>query len=361
MNKKMLTLAMAAALTAPTVAHAVKYKLSGQINRAMTVDYDGQDSDVQFIDNSSSGTRWRMRGSEDIGNGWKVGFNWEWQVQSNAAGGPIGSGDLPVTQDFRKAEVWFSGNWGKFALGQGDGAGNGTTEIDLSDTWNVAYYGRESFGGAIQWRTGGGAGITAGGATTGNLAPAALTHGATFSEYDAFSRYDRVRYDTPSLGPVILSVSAGQTNKYEGAARWNQGLGGGQVSAGLFCGRWNGGGVKNRYGGSLSYLFSFGTNITIAGASNEPSAAASSTGKTWYVKVGHKWGNNAASIGYGQSKDVTPGFSDDGFNIGFNHNIPKAKVDLYAGYSFNQLDTPTAVASVDDIQVFVVGTKLKFD
>ena len=149
MNKKMLTLAVAAAMAAPTVSHAVKYKLSGQINRAMTVMDDGHNSDVQFIDNSSSGTRWRMKGSEDIGNGQKVGFNWEWQAQSNKAGGPIHSPDTGFAQDLRKAEVWFSGGWGKFSFGQGDGAGNGTTETDLSDTWNVAYSGRTSFGGSV--------------------------------------------------------------------------------------------------------------------------------------------------------------------------------------------------------------------
>ena len=94
---------------------------------------------------------------------------------------------------------------------------------------------------------------------------------------------------------------------------------------------------------------------------NEPSAAGADTARNWYVKVGHKWGNNAASIGYGESKDVIAGFNDKGFNIGFNHNIPKAKVDLYAGYHFNELATPSTVASVDDIQAFVLGTKLKFD
>ena len=360
MNKKMLTMAVAAALAAPTVSHAVKYKLSGQINRAMTVMDDGINSDVQFIDNSSSGTRWRMKGSEDIGNGNKVGFNWEWQAQSNKAGGPIGSPDTGFAQDLRKAEVWFSGSWGKFSFGQGDGAGNGTTEHDLSDTWNVNYSGRTSFAGSVAWRTGAGAEITAGG-TTAAGAGAGLTHGATFSAYDAFSRYDRIRYDSPALGPVTLSVSAGQTDKYEGAARWSQGLGGGQISAGLFYGKWNGGGVKARYGGSVAYLFSFGTNLLVSFGGNEPTASGSPKAKTWYFKAGHKWGNNAVSLGYGESEDVVDGFNDKGFNIGFNHNIPKAKVDLYAGYHFNQLDTPTTVASVDDIQAFVIGTKLKFD
>ena len=54
-------------------------------------------------------------------------------------------------------------------------------------------------------------------------------------------------------------------------------------------------------------------------------------------------------------------YNDRGFNAGYNYNIPKAKVDLYAGYHFNQLDTPDLVADVDDIQAFVLGTKLKFD
>jgi predicted porin len=353
-------MAVAAALAAPTVSHAVKYKLSGQINRAMTAMDDGHNSDIQFIDNSSSGTRWRMKGSEDIGNGQKVGFNWEWQAQSNKAGGPIGSPDTGFAQDLRKAEVWFSGGWGKFSFGQGDGAGNGTTEHDLSDTWNVAYSGRTSFAGSVAWRCSG----TAGGCDGTNLTTggAALTHGDTFSAWDAFSRYDRVRYDSPALGPVTLSVSAGAVDKYEGAARWSQGLGGGQISAGLFYGKWNGDGVKNRYGGSIAYLFSFGTNLLVSVGGNEPTAAGSPKATTWYFKVGHKWGNNAASIGYGESEDVNAdGFNDKGFNIGFNHNIPKAKVDLYAGYHFNQLDTPTTVASVDDIQAFVIGTKLKFD
>jgi hypothetical protein len=257
----------------------------------------------------------------------------------------------------RKAEVWFSGGWGKVSLGQGDGAGNGTTEVDLSDTWNVAYTGRSSFAGAVAWNTGNGAGITAGGGTT---AGAGLTHGATFSHFDSFGRYDRVRYDSPALGPVTLSVSAGQADKYEGAVRWSQGIGGGQISAALFYGKQNGN-TKNRYGGSVAYLFSFGLSLQAAYAENEPDFTGSTKGKNWYIKGGYKWGNNAVSVGYGESKDIIVGFKDKGFNIGFNHNIPKAKVDLYAGVHGNTLDNSVGVGSADDIYAVVVGTKLKFD
>jgi len=156
MNKKVLAVAVSSALAAPMAAQAVKYKLSGQINRAAVYQNDGESSDIQFIDNVSSGTRWRLTGSEDIGNGMKVDFNWEWQNSQNPSGAPIKSGDFGEAETMRKAEVWFSGGWGKVSLGQGDGAGNGTTEVDLSDTWNVAYYGRTSFAGAVSWKTGSG-------------------------------------------------------------------------------------------------------------------------------------------------------------------------------------------------------------
>ena len=356
MNKKVLAVAVSSALATPMAAHAVKYKLSGQVNRVMVYNNDGQSSDVQFLDNTSSGTRWRMNGSEEIGNGMKVGFNWEWQNGSNKGSQPIRNtttqnGDQDPVQDMRKAEVWFSGGWGKVSLGQGPGAGDGTTEVDLSSTWNSSsYVGRSDAGGATLWRTGAGGTI-------------GLAASSTFSHFDSFGRYDRIRYDSPSLGPVTLSVSAGQADRYEGAARWSQSLGGGQISAGLFYGT-KAGSVKQRYGGSIGYLFSFGTNLAVSYTENEPhvpSGTPSTKGKNWYFKVGHNWGNNSASIGYGESKDITVGFKNKGFNIGFNHNIPKAKVDLYAGLNWQTLDVPSGAPSVDDIYAVSIGTKLKFD
>ena len=60
----------------------------------------GTDSDIRFVDNISSATRWRLKGSEKIGN------------------------------------------WGKASLGQGDGGANGSTEADVLSTWIVTYFRR---------------------------------------------------------------------------------------------------------------------------------------------------------------------------------------------------------------------------
>ena len=85
MNKKLLVLAIAGVMTTPMVAHAVKYKLSGQVNRAIVFQDDGVQSAVRHVDNTASGTRFRLKGSEEMGNGMKVGFNWEAQTQSSRA------------------------------------------------------------------------------------------------------------------------------------------------------------------------------------------------------------------------------------------------------------------------------------
>jgi predicted porin len=371
MNKKLLAVAISGALTAPMAAHAVKYALSGQINRAVVFLDDDVATDVQHVDNVSSGTRVRLTGSEDIGGGMKVGMNWEWQNSSNpgSGGARLKSADYGRGEAIRQAEVWFSGSWGKLSIGQGDGAGNGTTEVDLSDVWNAGvYHGRTSFGSSLPWRTGMGNGITAAGAATANAGnlitgggkanTALLTHGSTFSSFDAFSRYDRIRYDTPKIGPVTLSASIGQNERWEVAGRLSTALGGGQLSAAMFYG--STGGIDDRFGGSASFLFSQGTNFTFAYATNDPGGATTDA-DTIYFKLGHKWGNNAVGIAYGEASDVTPGFDDSGWAIGFNHNIPKAKVDIYAAYMLHELDTPAGKPSVGDQSAFLVGTKLKFD
>jgi predicted porin len=347
MNKKLLAVAVSSALALPMAAQAVKFKLSGQVNRAMVFLDDDVASDIHHIDNGASGTRWIMSGSEDIGNGMKVGFNWEWQNSSNLQfSRAIKDDDGPDSQAMRKAEVWFSGNWGKLSIGQGDGAGNGTTEADLSDTWNSgAYVSRVSFGSGVAWRTGAGGTI-------------GLTHGDTGTYFDAFSRYDRVRYDSPALGPVTVSASVGQNERWEVAGRVSTKLGGGDLSGAIFYGETSG--IDNRWGGSASFLFSQGTNITFSYSQNDPGGATTEADSI-YIKLGHKWGNNAVSVGYGVTDDQTVGFEDSGWNIGFNHNIPKPKVDIYASYHHNELDVPTGVPGVGDISAFVVGTKLKFD
>lgn len=352
MNKKILSVAIAGAMAAPMTAQAVKYKLSGQVNRAVVFQDDGVQSDVRNVDSISSGTRFRFKGSEDLGNGMKVGMYYELQTSSSASqqNFPDRDSDGADGLNIRQANVWFSGHWGKLTIGQHDGAGNGSTESDLSGTLiSGAGASKNSFSGGLAWR------LRSGGASIG------LTEGQTYNNFDAFSRYDALRYDSPSLGPVVLSASLGNDQTWEGAARVNTAIGGGQLSAAAFYGSSTGSrNIDNRWGGSLSYLFSQGTNITGHYAQNDPENGTDSD--SWSVKLGHKWGPHAVSINYGQAEDVGgAGFEDTGIQIGYVHSLKKANTQLYASFSHNELDTPAGVGSVEDHNIFLVGARVKFD
>ena len=364
MNKKLLTVAIAGAMAAPMSAQAVKYKLSGQVNRAVVFMDDGVDSDVRHVDTQTSGTRFRLRGSEDLGNGMKAGFYWELQTSSNPSGGAAVNAQNDGNQNtnnLRQANVWFSGNWGKLTIGQTDGAANGAAESDLSGmAISGVYATRASFTGGIAWRTSAGGGV------------AGLTAGSTTSSFDGFSRYDNVRYDSPSLGPVTIAAAIGNDDKWDAAARIDTALGGGQLSGALFYGE-NGqtavpaGGVDSRYGGSISYLFSQGTNITFSYAINELSNNAPDQ-SNYNIKLGHKWGPHAVGIQYGETDDVgLAGNEDEGWGIGYVYSgLKKANTELYASFMHQELDVSAATqatlaGSVEDINIFAIGARIKFN
>ena len=181
-----------------------------------------------------------------------------------------------------------------------------------------------------------------------------------------------MRYDSPALGPVTLAASIGNDDKWDAAARIDTALGGGQLSGALFYGENGqtttpGGGVDSRYGGSISYLFSQGTNITFAYAQNELIANVPDQ-SNWNIKLGHKWGPHAVGIQYGETDDVgLAGNEDEGWGIGYVYSgLKKANTELYASFMHQELDVSAAtqaflLGSVEDINIFAVGARIKFD
>ena len=185
-------------IAVPFTAHAdAEVKLSGQINRAITFADNGVDDDVLFVDNNSSGTRFRLTGEMDVRPGLKAGIVWETQYQDNSSGAiDIGSSDNASTFTSRKRELWFKGGFGKFSLGQGSGAADGTSEVDYSGTNYVAEYSGNNLDDGISFAD-----------SAGNKL---VKNGAVFDNFDGLSRNDRIRYDSPAYGPIGVAVSAGQ-------------------------------------------------------------------------------------------------------------------------------------------------------
>jgi len=372
MRKKALTIAIAGALAAPGAADAVSFNISGQVNRAIMFADDGEASDVGFVDSTASNTRFRITGSEDIGNGITAGIRLEFSASTNSnyqftikqpgdtqlVSPPTnGSGFNRAILGRRINELWFSSNWGKLSLGAGSGAGDGSAEADLSNTWLADESVWTTWAGSITFRTDGGAqsGI-----------PVFSAH----TNFDGASRYNRVRYDSPAFGPFTFKASVGQNELWEVGGHLSASLAGGDLSANAAFTHGDNRRGGDTITGSASYLFAQGTNITVS-IGNFDFANGQDDGRNYYIKLGHRWGNNAVSASYGLTEDKAfEGSRLEHWAVGFVHTIPKPSVELYAGWHNNDLDDGGDLAEAvglarntdfDDINTVFVGSRIKFD
>ena len=321
--------------------------LSGQINRAVMFADDGQQSKGFFVDNTNSGSRFRMLGTRDVQDGLKAGFLFEVQYQSNPSDA-VNFSERSVSAEFaeRHIDLFLEGGFGTVALGQGNGAANGGMEEDLSGTTVVTYSGMADFGGGIQF---------------GGDGPAI---GDTIGNLDFESRYDRLRYDLPSLGPVGLAASIGVkggNDVYELAARPELKIGSGKLASAIgYSVEKKGGatGDESTLGFSVSYLFSSGLNGTLAYATRGTDAPGSEDQTITYLKLGYKTGPHAMSFDYGIANDFDAA-GDDSTAFGVAYVYKAAKwLELYAGGKVHSLDR--AGTDVDDITILAVGSRLKF-
>jgi predicted porin len=388
MKKKLLTAAIASALVAPMAANAIEYSISGHVNRMIRFADDGKASEIQQLDNAASQTRIRWRGTGDIGRGMKAGILIETGVSSsNSSNAPIkANNDDPGSDtafNIRHSRLDFSGKWGKVTLGHTSPAGDGIADQDLSGTGIAAGYDiTGDTAGGIEWRSssGGFSGITV---------------GDTRATLDG-GRRDVLRYDSPALGPVTIAASVSNDNYWDIAVYGNTSLGGGtlafaggyikeeqRTSPTIFvtelddCGcevdvpTGASGRGHNSWGLSAAYLFSQGTSVQGTYSETDEKASGAKNASNWAVKLGHKWGNNAVSAGYGEGSDLVQGVDHESFQIGFVHQIPKPGVELYAGYHFNSLSLDTATKDaleaetgdrkVKDVNVFFVGSRIQFN
>ena len=247
-----IILALAAAVLIISPAHAVDFKISGQINRAAMYADDGNTGKWFFVDNDNSSTRFRFTGSNDFDYDLSVGIVWEVEMQSNASNemdmdlsGDVGD----ITFNERKMEFWVGSPWGKVWLGQGDMAANSTSEVDLSGTTVAAYSSVGDVGGGFEFqKNGDGIGTTV---------------GDSRSNFDGLSRKDRIRYDTPKFWGFYASGSTGNSSIWDAALRYAGDFGWAKFAA---AGGWSDGGTSQswdqRFSSSASMLFDFGLNLT---------------------------------------------------------------------------------------------------
>ena len=344
-----LVLAVAVVVVSPS-AYCIEFTISGQINRAVLYADDGDQSEVFFVDNTNSSTRFRFLGTNDFDNGWRVGFLWEVEMKSNPSNqvNMDLEGDLPgPTFQERHIDILFQ-KWGILRLGQGDTATNGTAEVDLSGTDVATFSSVSDVGGGFEFKKDG--------AGTG------VTVGQTRSNFDGLSRRDRIRYDTPRFAGMFVAIAAEQKGEWDVAARYAADFGWARLAAAAGWAEYEssadsaGGTRTGGLSSSASMLFKNGLNLTVSYAFRDQIGPDPTN---LYGKIGYRSGKHAASIQYSRTKDLAEiGDKGDTFGLAYVHSTWEG-VELYGTYYLHMLKRETLV-DPDDINVFMAGARVKF-
>ncbi len=346
-----LTMAVTILLILPA-AQAVDFKISGQINRAVLWGDNGNDSDVKFVDNDNSSTRFRFTGENDFDDVWKVGIVWEVEMQSNPSNDSaidIGENGDSTDVNFNERKIEFyvdHKKLGRLWLGQGDTASNYTAEVDLSGTDVINYSSIVDMAGGFSFRD------------DDDNVVAYISD--VFNNYDGLSRRDRVRYDTPTFFGFYASGSYMNGQTYDLALRsaheW-QNFGKLAAAVAYVPGDTQRDDYK-QFDGSISFLHNSGLNLTFSHGMRDFNNSDSDDGKNYYGKLGYKFGKWAFSVDYTYSENIDQD-GDKAKSVGGAAvwDIWDS-VQFYGSYRWHELDRDNV--NTDDVNAVMIGGRVKF-
>ena len=330
----------------------IKLAISGQVNRAVNLADDGDETKAYFVDNDASNTRFRLVGTGKVTDDLTIGSRFEVALTSNESSrvsqDDEDAGDF---SDVRWAEVSFdSKRFGKLSLGKGDTASNNSAEVDLSRTDVVQYASVAAIAGGLQFRDNG-----------DNLTGVSVSD--AFKDLDGLSREDRLRYDTPSFYGFNLAGSAVSDQRWDASLWWGGQGYGFKAAAAAAVSDPNLNNVDLLYDGSFSILHeSTGLNFTISGGvqdqdGDDPTNLYAKAG--WIAGL-FSFGDTAFGADYTRSTNFPTG-SDDGYSFGVAavQEIEDFGTEIYAQYRLYSLDRDGS-PSVQDISVGTVGARVKF-
>jgi len=390
LRKTQLAAAVGAALLVggtAVQAQNLQVQLYGQVSRALMFADDGHQSRWFNVDAQPSSTRFGIQGSAQAVPGLRVGARIETEMKSNPS--DVVSFGTPstgaVSGNVLFAERWldafFEGSWGRVNLGQGSGAADDASTLDLSGTGMANGNCVCDWGGGILFR--GSDGSTS---TTTVL--------GAFNNNDFESRYDRVMYTTPVFGGFRAQIGTGQKSaagEANEASLWWSGKVAGELQAAI---GWSdeklatpavppasAGPSNETIGGSIAWLHTSGFNVafaytqmTIGGTAGLCTAATCPAGtvvgsqrddvKYYWGKVGYKFGPHAIAVDYGMVNDqAAQGDEATTYGVGYVWN-PIRWVEIFAQYRIYQLDRSATLmaagVSMEDVTVGSIGTRIRF-
>lgn len=357
-RKTQLAAAVGAALllgAGAVQAQNLQVQVYGQVNRALMFVDDETQSKWFHVDGQPSSTRFGIQGTAQATPGLRVGARIESEMKSNpsdvvtfanaSTGNPAGAA---VNFAERWLDATFEGSWGRINLGQGSGAADDASTIDISGTSIANGVCICDWGGAISFNDSAGVPIA--------------TIKTTIDNLDFESRYDRAMYTTPVFGGFRAQAGFGQraaTDEATEFSLWYSGKLGGDFQAAIGYSKVNTTPEQRKtFGGSVSWLHTSGFNITAAYTDRDLGGATTRSASHWYIKPGYKFGPHAISFGYFQGDDqAAQGDTANAYALAYVWN-PIRWAEIYATYILYSLDRTGVSAS--DVTVGVVGTRIRF-
>jgi len=189
-----------------------------------------------------------------------------------------------------------------------------------------------------------------------------------FKDFDGLSRKSRLRYYTPACNGAHLSASWISDQRWDTALWWGgKGYGfkaGAAAAVAYINTERNGEDSDYQYDGSFSILHEdTGLNFTFSAGKQEVDSQDDPS--NLWVKVGWRTdliaaGKTSFGIDYGWSDNITTE-NDDGssFGVAAVQHFNGFGTELYAQFRNFSLDRD-ADPNVEDLNVFTVGTRVKF-
>lgn len=367
MKKRQLALSVAIGSLISSTVVAQKPDLSeldvdlyGHINLAVMYGDTGNGSQQYIVDNKYASSRVGTRISTELDDlGMTVGAHVEFEYQHNPSNvvTPDNRNEKGSWEE-RHVNVFARGRYGMVSVGQGSGAGDGATEMDLSGTKVASFPDLALVGGALSFVEKG----------SGADGPTVIQ---SIRSQDFEARYDRIRYDAALPGPVKVAVShgyqdhrgGGNTDTSEIAVRYTGNIDGlGRISAGVgYSAQYNetGGAVaRDTVGGSVSWLHGSGFNATGVYSYRDYDNGRKETTFNM-VKLGYKTGKHSITVHRAEGTDFNglPDSDVEVFGTAYVYQ-PIKRLDVYA--AFNNFSLAADQGDYDDVNVAMAGTRLRF-
>jgi hypothetical protein len=336
----------------------MKFKISGQINRAVQIADNGLNSEIRHVTNTNSQNKLRFSGTGKLTDDLKIQAYAE--IGNNDSGSSaqsVSDTDVGANSAFgatRYMELRISSkSMGKLYLGHGGDATDG-----IIAGGNLSGLGVAMSGGAdedLQFADEDF--VTSTGAAVGRV-------DAFNDEFDG-TRQDRIRYDTPSFGGFKVSVSHANDDKIAYGLKYGGNFNGVKVKANIGLDQNEANADRDVTKGSIGVLLPMGLNFQFAAGEKDLNTVGRSDPTMKYYRVGYRFKNadmGETRIGvslHDNDDQAANGDSFQSLNFAVVQVIEPLGAELYGAYSNVSLER-TATANIEDIDIVTVGLRVNF-